>query len=300
MGTWNIANARGPTNIRLWPFDPRPNLEGIADTIVLSRLDIVGLQEIDTDCRWSERVDEVEFLRQGLERRTGKQWYAARVSNYRFRRIGWPELYPVDTGNAILTRCPMTQATVEGMMWPTLVTDRAILKKRYLHAVLDVHGRAVNVVNVHLDSILRRAFFDIGKECRITAIMNYVRTLDGPLIVLGDFNTVPLYERKRHGFTHGDKDDYRKDKVLQIIKAFGLLQATEVPNPLHGHAEVHGTHLTYPAPDHRNGAVPNRNIDYIFVSRGDFLTGDCNVVFTPASDHGMKMTEVYLLPQRSR
>lgn len=112
----------------------RANLRKIAKLIGELNPDIVALQEIDERSLWAGNFDHLEYLRL----HSGFKYTAHGVHN---RRAG---LLNLNYGNALLSRHPImsTETVVFG--------KRSVGEKGFLFAELDVNGRVVPVVNLHL------------------------------------------------------------------------------------------------------------------------------------------------------
>jgi endonuclease/exonuclease/phosphatase family metal-dependent hydrolase len=135
--TFNIAHARGASPVhqslrsgaRL-----RANLLKIARLITRLEADIVGLQEIDQDSRWSGSFDHLEFLRE----HTGLTHAVHGVNNRRAGR------YHLNYGNAFLSRFPVHHHE-------TVAFGRGTLgEKGFLFAEVETPAGRLPLINTHL------------------------------------------------------------------------------------------------------------------------------------------------------
>jgi endonuclease/exonuclease/phosphatase family metal-dependent hydrolase len=176
--TFNIAHARGASpvhqslrsEVRL-----RANLLKIARLIKRLGVDIVGLQEIDQDSRWSGSFDHLEFLRE----HTGLAYAVHGVTNKRLGR------FHLNYGNAFLSRFPIHHHEC------VIFGRRTVGEKGFLFAELDTPSGRLPLLNVHLHHRSRAV--------RLRQVMRVMSFLDeqrkhrksrwrtGPLIC-GDLN----------------------------------------------------------------------------------------------------------------
>lgn len=134
--TFNIAHGRGLAPIQGFTSGQklRANLRKIARLISELNPDIVALQEVDERSRWAGNFDHLEYLRLHAG-------FPHAVFGVHNRRVG---LLNLSYGNALLSRHPVVanETVVFG--------QRSVGEKGFLFAELDVGGRLVPVVNLHL------------------------------------------------------------------------------------------------------------------------------------------------------
>jgi endonuclease/exonuclease/phosphatase family metal-dependent hydrolase len=246
IGAWAVAGAScsaagEPPTLRVMTYNiaaGNGNLAGIADVIREADPDIVALQEVDV--HWGERsgyVDQAAWLAEtlGMQVRFGPIYQLPGVPLREF-------------GLAILTREPIVGFTNHEI--PRLSTQAAEPEPRalpgFLEAVVDVGGMRVHVFDTHLDY---RADPRV-REQQAAAMLEVMRDLDGPVILMGDLNATadarelePLFVRFQDAWHAG-----------------------------------HGDGFTYPA------VSPERRIDYVLFSDA-FHAAWVRVQETAASDH---------------
>lgn len=134
--TFNIAHGRGLTPVQglTSARKIRVNLRGIARLLQKHAPDVVALQEVDECSRWAGNFDHLEYLRLHAD-------YPYAVFGINNRRQG---LLNLSYGNAILSRHPIVES--ENVVFGS----RRIGEKGFLFVELDVGGRRVPVVNLHL------------------------------------------------------------------------------------------------------------------------------------------------------
>ena len=175
--TFNIAHGRGLAPIQGLTSSRklRLNLRRIADLLGRLRADVVALQEIDECSVWSGNFDHLDYLRA----HAGFPHAAFGINN---RRAG---LMNLCYGNAILSRFPIvdTETFVFGR--------RNVGEKGFLFAEIDVGGRILPLVNLHLHFGSRRK-----RLLQLDLLIAWLRSKQKergsswavPPVVCGDFN----------------------------------------------------------------------------------------------------------------
>ena len=169
---------------------------------------------------------------------------------------------------AIISRYPI----ISQRSWPLVVGYRAALAAR-----IAVPGAQVTVMNVHfivgvLPELIRHTSSLPGylrrsaqvRQQQAAELLDLVRGIDGPLLVLGDLNTPPRGRVYRE-LTAKIEDGFR--------------------------AAGYGTGYTYPA------RRPLMRIDYVFTSAG-VTAESCRVIPIQASDHLPVVADVRLAEKR--
>ena len=176
--TFNIAHGRGlglhqglRTVAKL-----RANLLKIARLIQRLEVDIVALQEIDENSRWSGSFDHLAYLSE----HTGLPHAAFGINN---RRVG---RYHLNYGNAILSRFPI--AHVE-----TVPFGRSVIgEKGFVFAEIDLgKRRRLPLINIHMHHRSRPQ--RLKQIARLIHFLDEQRThraahWGAPPVVCGDFN----------------------------------------------------------------------------------------------------------------
>ncbi|MBP6508607.1 MAG: endonuclease/exonuclease/phosphatase family protein [Opitutaceae bacterium] len=249
--TFNIAHGRGLSPIQGLTFARkiRANLRKIARLIEATAPDIVALQEIDQASRWAGNFDHLEYLRL----HTGYPHAAFGINN---RRTG---LLNLNYGNAILSKHPIleTETIVFG--------ERTVGEKGFMYAEIDIGGRKVPLVNLHLHYGLKAHRFR-----QVERLMDYITHKDThrrgawhmPPIVCGDLNNPAT----------------GLDATAELMRYFSL----------HGNYSLHPqAGPTFPSP------LPRRALDFVFLPPA-CVEVKSEVVRSLLSDHRPVLVEFSL------
>jgi endonuclease/exonuclease/phosphatase family metal-dependent hydrolase len=240
--TFNIAHGRGLNPIQGISSQAklRRNLRRIARLLDRLAPDIVALQEIDERSRWSGNFDHLDYLRVHTR-------FAHSVFGINNRRTGMLNL---SYGNAVLSRHPIRASET------VVFGQRRMGEKGFLYVELDVGGRCVPLVNLHLHHRSRaqrlrqldRLFAWLREKHRLHA-----KVWALPPIVCGDFNNTHL----------------RSDATASLLKHLAH----------YGDYKLHPQiGRTFPS------LLPARTLDYIFLPPGCGVA-HCEIVRSFASDH---------------
>lgn len=249
--TFNIAHGRGLTPIQGFTFARkiRANLRKIAKLIERTAPDIVALQEIDQCSLWAGNFDHLDYLKA----HTGFPFSAFGINN---RRAG---LLNLNYGNAILSRHPILESE-------TIVFGaRTVGEKGFLYTEIDLHGRRVPVVNLHLHYGLRAHRFR-----QVERLMDYVTHKHHHR--RGEWHMPPI--------VCGDMNNPRTtlDATSELMRYFSL----------HGDYTLHPqAGFTFPSP------LPSRTLDFVFLPPA-CTEVKCEVVRSYLSDHRPVLVEFTL------
>ncbi len=264
IATWNIARARGPWWDHSHDSAHRVavRLAGIQSTMDGVGADVVVLQEADLDSARSARIDQPSWLMD-----EGRYPYLAAVPSWDLGYLAWPLTRPSDhigrvkMGHAVLSRhrlrahryLPLPQPTEHSRLKNLFWVHRAIQ-----HVVVDFRGQPVHILNLHLES---RSL--PNRNDQMAQLVQTIRGLDGPVIALGDFNTLPHDALRRHGFT--DHADFRADRSMESLRR----QLPTFREGLDGRNNA--PTATFPSVE------PQRRLDFVLYSP-HFAAADCDVI----------------------
>ena len=175
VATLNVAHGRkdGRNQMLLGEDTIRSNLVDVADFLDRSGADVIALQEVDAESKWSGKFNHLDFLSENSV-------YAC--TYHGLHASG--RMY--DFGTALMAQRPFRDSFTHSFKpsWPTTT-------KGFSFAALDWNpGGAlpeptvVNFVSVHLD-FSRRSVRGSQVEEMVAALSQ----LEGPMVMMGDFNT---------------------------------------------------------------------------------------------------------------
>lgn len=211
-------------------MDEKLDLQRIADVINAERPDLVGLQEVDRGVKRTEGKDEIAEL----AKLTSMHYAFAHNLDYQGGQYGV----------AILSQFAIGK--IDHRKYENL---REAERRGMLRIETQLGGRTVNFVTTHLD----HQHAD-GRLFETEQMLKFLEGIQGPLIVVGDFNDEPA-----------------GDACKLILTKFydSWLKA-----------RAQGPGLSYPADE------PTKRIDYIFTRQSDPIrVKKAWIVSTLASDH---------------
>lgn len=279
--TYNIGYLSGMTNNQPVKrpekafFDK--NMEAFLHLLEEIQPDVIGVQEIDFHSQRSHYVNQLETIAE----KAGYP-YAAKAINWDKRYVPFPYWPPsvhfgrVLAGQAVLSR------------WPILSTERVVLPKPkskpfyynafYLDRLIQVvkikiGSRNLIILNAHLDDMDQET-----RENQAKRLLNIYRSYkdDYPVLLVGDFNSVPPDAPQKKDFPDEPETDFRNDRTIQFFLEEPGLKAADI------------TTFTFPTDS------PTRKLDYIFYTHDKI---ELIKVFVPnldSSDHLPTVTQFSL------
>lgn len=227
--TYNVHSCVG--------IDGKLAAERIARVISRANPDVVALQELDVGRQRTGGEDQAQLIARYLE------------MDYHFH----PHIHLEEEkyGDAILTHLPMR--VIKAAELPGCIPGGKVEPRGALWVAVDVHGLEVNIINTHLGLTARE------RQLQIEALLGSEwggGLKDSPLILCGDFNTVP------------------GSRGYRLLRSKFL----DAQAQLHDHRPV----CTF------YSRLPSFRIDHIFISPGirvDGITVPRSELATVASDH---------------
>jgi endonuclease/exonuclease/phosphatase family metal-dependent hydrolase len=249
--TFNIAHARGLTPIQGFTSQRKLqlNLRRIGRLLDELKPDVVALQEIDECSRWAGNFDHLDYLRVHTS-------FPHTVFGINNRRAG---LLNLCYGNAILARHAIKASETIAF------GNSSVGEKGFLYVELDVGGKCIPIVNLHLHfgsraqrlKQLERLLTWLREKHRMHAKLWAM-----PPIICGDFNNP------------GTGDDATASLLSHLSDYCDYAM-----HPLTG--------LTFPSP------LPSRALDFIFLP-AVCRDAHCQVIRSILSDHRPVMVEFSL------
>lgn len=240
--TFNIAHGRGLNPIQglTSARKLRVNLRKIAGLLDRLAPDVVALQEIDERSLWAGNFDHLDYLRVHTR-------FPHSVFGINNRRTG---LLNLSYGNAVLSRHAIRAAET------VVFGQRKLGEKGFLYTEIDVGGKCLPLVNLHLHfgsraqrlAQLERLLAWLREKHRLHA-----RSWAVPPIICGDFNNP------------GNRDDATAALLSHLSDYCDYRM-----HPVSG--------LTFPSP------LPQRALDFIFLPAG-CVRARSEVVRSMLSDH---------------
>lgn len=258
VASYNIGHGQG---VKEHPWDYRnkkvtlSQLSMIAEAIKKLNADIILAQEVDLDSNRTFHINQIEFLKE----RTNFPYHACAVvwdKNY-IPFPYWPISHHigfVKSANCVLSKYPLSNQ------------ERLIFKKPesnpfwYNWGYIDrgiqrvdvkLGNKKIALLNVHLEAWEVRA-----REKQIKVINDYIKEINIPVILGGDFNTVPLGTKKLFGFADDAEADYSKENTFLWFKE----NAVDLKIPqIQAKGEDPFELFTFPSD------APNRRLDHIFL-----------------------------------
>jgi endonuclease/exonuclease/phosphatase family metal-dependent hydrolase len=240
--TFNIAHGRGLNPIQGLTSQRKlqVNLRRIAALLDRLAPDVVALQEIDERSRWAGNFDHLDYLRVHTR-------FPHTVFGINNRRTG---LLNLSYGNAVLSRHTIRAAET------VVFGQRQLGEKGFLYVELEVDGRCLPIVNLHLHFGSRRQ-----RLLQLERLLGWLRekhrlhgkTWAVPPVICGDFNNP------------GTRDDATASLLSHLSDYCDYTM-----HPAMG--------LTYPSP------LPRRALDFIFLPAG-CIHARCEIIRSMLSDH---------------
>ncbi len=285
--SYNIGHGQGIKE-QAWDYRSKEVTENqlnlVADAMAKMDADIFLLQEVDLDSHRTFRMNQLEFLK----KKTAHPYHAcANVWEKNYLPFPyWPpaqHLGYVRAANCILSRFPLShhqriifdkpEANPFWYNWGYI--DRGIER-----VDVTLGQQKIALINLHLEA------WDVkSREEQIQVVDKYVKELNMPTIIGGDFNTVVPEAPKLNGFLDDKDADYSKEKTLPWF--FSNAKDLKIPN-LSKNSEDPAQSYTFPSDN------PDRRLDHIYLIGKNLSFASFRVVSEAgmASDHLPVMAKI--------
>ena len=294
--SWNVKFGGGRIDfffdchgdrVHMTEQEVRNNLERLAEKIRDEDPDIVMMQEVDIDSKRCAYVDMVQFLLDRTDLNYGayaSQWRADFIPSYGLGRV--------DSGNAVISRWPITNA--QRIALPLIEDQDALtqyfwLRRNMLDTSIDTPNGPLRVINIHT-----AAFSQDGTKLRqIDRFKEHLDQLDDEGIAFvagGDLNALPPGSEKTSGFPDSvcPPGDFEADNYDEETEWLVPLYETYTEAiPLADYQADNARYFTHTTD---KSGFWNRRLDYIFTNANfadgtvhqDATTGTATM---PLSDH---------------
>ncbi|MBD3609823.1 MAG: endonuclease/exonuclease/phosphatase family protein [Gammaproteobacteria bacterium] len=258
------------------------NMKAVANRIRLINPDIIYLQEVDIRSKRSAYINQMQYLLDNTDLN-----YGVYASQWRSDFVPSDGIGPIDSGNAILSKWPITNATRHSL--PLIaeqdsLTQYFYLRRNYIKAQTIPDGSTtLHMIASHTSAYAS----DNTKQRQLQIIHNAAKNLNDAghaVLVGGDFNTLPPGELMRSGFADvvcTDPDftggDYSNEGTW--IQPFYTTFNPAIVSP-----ENNAAHYTYSAEPASTPPTLNRKLDYLFTN-GTFNPGTTDQTAVQLSDH---------------
>jgi endonuclease/exonuclease/phosphatase family metal-dependent hydrolase len=268
IACYNIAHGRGLAASN-WEGGTAENraarLDQIADLLRSLDTDVVVLNEVDFDSSWSYSVNQARYL----ARRAGYPFWVEQ-RNVDVRLLTWKWRF----GNAVLSKYPITEASVIDLPAYSAVESLLAGKKRGVSCTINISGQPMRILGVHLS---HRS--EAVRAQSATVLTQITSSESVPTIVAGDLNSSPT------GLPNSQSDP-EAGNAMDILDASAQFQRRPAQAP-RDRAE-----MTFPS------AQPEVVIDWILIPKNWKFT-DYRVEASTLSDHRPVLAELLLQPAQS-
>lgn len=223
--------------------------------------DIIAMQEIDFDAARSAYQDQLAAVANGFNsgQISLEMFYGAKAVNWNKTYVPFPYWPPsVQFGHMVSGQAILSSHKFSDHQRHVLLKrqDKPFFYRKFYidrlaQCVIVDLGRPLAVINVHLESWDRKT-----RGAQIRQVAEFVRQMQkkAPVILLGDFNTVPVWADKKTGYPDEFQDYAGEETLLVVMNDLGLKPAFDKQS---FKGDQSGT-LTFPS------AAPTRKLDHIF------------------------------------
>lgn len=293
------------------------NLDSIATAFDKIQPDVVCLQEVDINWAGTHGINQAEYLAKRINfpylhyRAHHKSPFSGKIKELFSSNV----VFARDCGTAILSKHPITfreswdfgediSDNKTLVYWAKLLNE----SKGFTYCELDFEGKKIGVISVHLlNDIVYQIFNKLGRnirgetfariwqlECLLEKIEQKRKQTNIPIVVAGDFNSIPRESASLH-YIHsknGDPDDYRRDVTMQRLRETKIIRTISKLFGS-GNAESILPYHTYPSIN------PDRTIDYIFITE-ELKFATYEIIQQPLSDHLAVIAEIKIKKTKSK
>ena len=270
--SYNIGHGQGiknqPTDWRDEEYT-RKKMAELTQVIESINPDIIAMQEVDIDAHRTHHINEAQWIADA-----GHYPYRACALVWDENYIPYPfwpishQLGSIKSANCILSRFPLSkhrrflfQKPSKNPFW----YNWAYLDRGAQSVKVTVGSKHFILLNVHLE-----AFDKNTRQKQAHELVELLKKIKAPVLLTGDFNSVPAEANQKHNFKGEPEADFREDHSIAIIRS--ALGDDFDEGPMTGH--------TFPADK------PNQRLDATFAFNGlHILSSHVVEKAQDASDH---------------
>lgn len=248
--TFNIGYLSGTYNNR--PIKTKKslfenNLNTFTRLLEQIQPDFIQFQEIDFASHRSYFIDQFREIAE-----KAGFGFGARAINWDKRYVPFPFGFPsvhfgkILSGQAILSRNPILyteRITLEKPKSNTFIYNAFYLDRLAQVVKIKINNHILVIINAHLEAFNTQTR---KKQARAVLDIYHKYNKEFPVILCGDFNTIPPNAPSRKNFPDEPETDFSSDRTLDILISDQSLEAAEL------------SILTFPA------GKPTRKLDYVF------------------------------------
>lgn len=257
--SYNIGHGQGVKENAWDHRDKKTTLKQLgmlSEAIAKMDADILLLQEVDLDSNRTYHIDQIRYLKEKAD-----YPYHACAMVWKKNYVPYPYWPPahhigyVRAANCVLSKYPLSnhERTIfdkpaSNPFWYNWAyIDRGIQR---VDVQID-QTKKVAVLNVHLEAWDMKT-----REQQAMVLGEYMKEIDLPIILGGDFNTVPLSSDKKNKFIDEPETDYSDEKTFPWL--FNIVKDLKKPRLV---AKINDPFSLYTFPSD----MPNRRLDHIFL-----------------------------------
>lgn len=259
----------------------KKNIDDFYKIASRSGAEIICFQEIDLNSRRSHHINQLYCLSEKL----GFTNYAFAV-NWNKRYLPFPYWPPsahfgrMLSSQSVISKFPISDTGRISLKRPgnPFYYDRFYLNRLIQEVKIKLGDKNLTILNIHLE-----AFEKETREVQAEYVLGYFKKTyknKGPVIILGDFNSIPPDAPKKNGFADEPDMDYSNDKTIKIFYEEESLKEA--------YPENNRNECTYPSVE------PDRKLDFIFYTDRYIKFLKASVLRINSSDHLPVMMEFIL------
>lgn len=280
--SYNIAHAQGIKH-NAWDYRDvevtKKQLDMLGKALKDMDADVYMLQEVDVDSNRTHRINQIEYLVQEIS----PSYHYACANMWEHNYIPFPywpvshHIGYVNAANCIISKYPISnhhriifdkpESNPFWYNWGYI--DRGLQR-----VDVQLGHEKVALINIHMEA------WEVNARLKqIKVITDYIKNTELPVILAGDFNTVPLDAPKKNGFLDDIEADYKDEQTFVWFLENSPKDMT-IPK-FSAHRLNPSDRFSFPSNN------PDRLLDHMFIFSSKLSFVDYRVVSEAAlaSDH---------------